>query len=84
MIEKGISTLDWPGNSPDLNPIENLWHIMALKINNKMPTSVKMLNEVLEEVWYKEISAEHLHNLVDSMPKRINDVIKNKGGATKY
>ena len=26
LASKGIPTIDWPGNSPDLNPIENAWN----------------------------------------------------------
>ena len=84
MSENGISTLEWPGNSPDLNPIENLWHIMAVKINNSKPSSPKQLNDLLEKVWHEEISIEHLQSLVNSMPNRIAEVIKNRGGPTKY
>lgn len=84
LLKNGIPTLDWPGNSPDLNPIENLWHVMGMKINKKMPSSSKKLNSIIEEVWYKELTIEYLQDLIDSMPIRIAAVIANKGGATKY
>jgi hypothetical protein len=31
-----VTTLDWPARSPDLNPIENIWGIMAKEINTKI------------------------------------------------
>ena len=30
--ESGLTILDWPGNSPDINPIENLWAIIKSRI----------------------------------------------------
>lgn len=84
MSENAIHTLEWPGNSPDLNPIENLWHIMGMKINGNKPTSPKNLNAIIEKVWYDELSLEYLQNLIDSMPDRIAAVISNNGGTTKY
>lgn len=76
--------MDWPGNSPDLNPIENLWHILKVKITKKKPKTLKELDMIVENVWYNDITVETTQNLVDSMPTRIKAVIKNKGGPTKY
>ena len=39
--QKKIKTLEWPGNNPDLNPIENLWCVMKNKVSEKHPTSHK-------------------------------------------
>ena len=81
---KKIRILDWPGNSPDLNPIENLWSILKDKVSEKQPTSAKMLEQAIKEVWVRELSNEYCQSLVESMPRRLEAVIKAKGGPTKY
>ncbi len=35
--DHGVGVLDWPANSPDLNPIENIWCIVKRKMRNKRP-----------------------------------------------
>ena len=34
-----ISLLEWSGNNPDLNPVENLWTIVKDKVAYKQPSS---------------------------------------------
>ena len=79
-----INILDWPGNSPDLNPIENLWTILKNKVSERQPTNAKMLEQAIKEVWVRDISPAYCRNLVESRPRRLEAVIKAKGGPTKY
>ena len=81
---KKVKVLDWPGNSPDLNPIKNLWMVVKNKVAEKQASSAKELKKAIKEVWVKKITPEYCRKLVESMPKRLNDVIKCKGGCTKY
>ena len=39
--ELGLKILSWPGNSPDLNPIENIWRLVGLKVNRLHPKNEK-------------------------------------------
>jgi transposase len=49
--EAKIPVMDWPGNSPDLNPIENLWAIMKAKLKkNKNITSLPLLIRAITEL----------------------------------
>ena len=75
---------DWPGQSPDINPIENLWNIMKRLVNNLKPTSrIKLIEDVVKSRNHA-VSREILQNLVESMPRRIAAVIAAKGNVTKY
>ena len=65
----------WPGNSPDLNPIENLWSYTKNKVVEKQPSSAKELVTAIKEVWVKEISIEYQASLVKSMPSHLAAVV---------
>ena len=81
---KNINKIEWPGNSPDLNPIENLWHILKYKLKRTPITSKQKLIIEAVRIWRKELVQEVLEKLALSMNKRLEKVIKAKGGVTKY
>ena len=74
---------DWPGQSPDLNPIENLWQIVKSDLQGKDVSTYEKLEKEVRASWDR-IPVETLHNLALSVPRRLQEVKKRKGGATKY
>jgi hypothetical protein len=80
-----VELLDWPAQSPDLNPIEHLWSHLKRRLNAypTQPKSIKELWERAEEEWEK-IPKEVCLDLINSMPRRVAAVLKAKGGYTKY
>ena len=79
-----IKRIEWPGNSPDLNPIENLWHVLKFKIRRVPISNKKQLIKELNRIWENEISNDLLKTLANSMNRRLKCVLKAKGGPTKY
>ena len=83
-IKNNIESLDWPGNSPDLNPIENLWSYLKRRVGrNKMMNSNDLIKRI-NYSWKNEIDDELIKNLINSMPKRIDMCIKANGYQIKY
>lgn len=82
-IDHETPVLPWPSQSPDLNPIENLWSILDRKCRGRRCNSKEELQNFLLEVWNSQ-SVTTLQSLVDSMPYRCRAVIAAKGALTKY
>lgn len=72
--------LGWPANSPDLNIIENAWHALKHAYNKRSPKArnADELFQILQEEWGK-LSVEFCSKLYDSLPTRMDRIIKAKG-----
>jgi hypothetical protein len=83
--DKGVKVLKWPSRSPDLNPIEDLWHRLKQQLA-AYPTEARNIDELWErvQVEWEKILVHACVELIESMPKRIAAVRKAKGGYTKY
>lgn len=82
--EHGIEVMSWPGNSPDLNPIENLWSRLKRLVARNRPSNRTQLIEAIINSWHHIITEEDLQALVNSMHRRCAAVIKSRGYPTKY
>ena len=85
LAENNIPVLKWPPNSPDLNPIENVWGLLTRAVfanGRQFQTKDELKAEILKQ--WDLLCAETLCKLIKSMPNRIIDVISLKGGNTKY
>ncbi|CAJ0956792.1 unnamed protein product [Ranitomeya imitator] len=83
LMEQNIEILGpWPGNSPDLNPIENLWSIIKRRVDKQKPTNSGKMQALIMQEW-TAISQDLVQKLIESMPGRIAEVLKKKalGGA---
>jgi hypothetical protein len=72
-----------PPQFPDLNPIENLWHLSDTTIRKHIISDKIQLQTILQQVW-DEIRPELMQKLVRSMPRRLKAVLEQRGYATKY
>ena len=68
-----------------LNPIENLWGIMARQVyaHGRQYNTLSELKSAVISAWNK-LSLVTLRNMISSMKNRIFEVILNRGGITKY
>ena len=83
--DNDIKVLEWPGNSPDLNPIENLWSIVKRRLLKMDCTTKTKLIAAIIAVWYRDQEiAQNCQNLVESMPKPVKELIKNRRGHISY
>jgi hypothetical protein len=78
-----INVIDWPSQSPDLNPIENLWALADRQVKKTKPKNLNDLFANISDCW-QNISPDICAKLVDSMQRRCQAVIKNFGYPTKY
>ena len=83
LSENNISVMKWPAQSPDLNPIENLWDIVSKRARKQLPRNNDDLWEKIKKEW-DSIEPNMLEKLIDSMPRRCAKVIEAQGGNTKY
>jgi len=78
-----VTVLEWPSQSPDLNPIEHLWRDLKMAVHQRLPSNLTELERICKEEWQR-IPKSRCEKLVASFPKRLMAVLDQKGASTKY
>jgi transposase len=81
----GIRLLSWPANSADLNPIDHDWDFLGKRMRRRQ-LRLETLNglKVALEEECAQIPQDYIATLIQSMPNRLRDVIRARGGNTRY
>lgn len=80
--ENRVDVIDWPAQSPDLNPIENLWAIVKKEVAKTKPRNKAELWSHVKSAW-EAIPVITCQKLAESVPRRLQAVLKQKGHITK-
>ncbi|GFV77896.1 transposable element Tcb1 transposase [Trichonephila clavipes] len=84
-VNHQIELLPWPARSPDLSLIEKMCFMVAQRLTQMTPPAVTSY-----QLWQRMEAAcsavpqEHIHSLLESMPRRVASVISNNGGYSGY
>lgn len=83
LSDNNLEVMFWPANSPDLNPIENVWNIMKRNIGKIYVKNKKELVDViLSEV--NKLDIQKINNIISSMDNRINELFNNSFDSINY
>ncbi len=72
-----VTVLEWPSQSPDLNPIEHLWRDLKMAVQQRLPSNLTELERICKEEWQR-IPKSRCEKLVASFPKRLMAVLNQK------
>lgn len=77
--------MPWPASSPDMNPMEQAWDASGPALNerdNILPSLQESARDVTEE--WDALPTDGINKLVDSMPRRLDALIRVRGGHPQY
>ncbi|KAG2471120.1 TCB1 transposase, partial [Polypterus senegalus] len=73
-----VTILEWPSQSPDLNPIEHLWRDLKMAVHQRLPSNLTELERICKEEW------QRIPKSRCEKPRRLMAVLAQKGASTKY
>ena len=83
LFQQGVTRMDWPPQSPDANPIENLWDDIGKQVLKDRPFTRAALIQSVFRAW-GNITAQRVQHLYETLPRRMPAIIRSRGYPTKY
>ena len=80
LSENNVNVLQWPSQSPDLNPIEK-WRILKIQIRKRTPANINNLKTICQEEWYKT-PTNYCKKIIENYKKGSVDFEVNKRYST--
>ena len=59
-----VERMDWPAQSPDFNPIENLWNRVSCIVGKNKPKTRRELIEQVIAAWFRVITPKNSKSLL--------------------
>ena len=81
--EKGVTLVEWPPWSPDLNPIENLWNVLKARVYARFPQTMEEMEQIIREEW-AATDLTFISHICRSMPRRLQLLLDNNGHKISY
>jgi transposase len=81
--QEGVETLAWLARSPDLNPVENVWHLLKNKVYKRVPNTLNELEDYILDEWDRLEDAT-VESLASSFPSRLGEAIEVEREVTHY
>jgi transposase len=79
----GIDVIEWPAWSPDLNPIEELWNDLKVRVYGRHPKTMEELERFVTEEW-AATDLSFIARICRNMPHRLQAVVANNGHKIPY
>ena len=77
--KSNMKVMEWPSQSPDLNPLELLWEECDRQVKKRKPTNLHDLEDAVKDVW-TNMAPEKMEKLINRMPALCEEVIAADGG----
>ena len=77
--------MQWPARSPDLNPMEHVWDVVARRFgaHEPPPAALEDVGNQLVQIW-NAFDQEDIRRIIVSIPERYKAVIRCRGGNTRF
>jgi len=82
-VRENLARISFPKRSPDLNPIENVWHLLKKEVRENLSKTMDELEDCIHEEWIK-LNDFLVSDISNSFESRLSQIIESNGERINY